>query len=84
MVNETITYPVFRKYVGDRSFFKITSSTNFTEIQVMGSRFFLHEIKAKTLPDFQLIVDMINQYNNHWEVATENEFEYALAEYKQN
>ena len=84
MVNETITYPVFRKYEGNRSYFKITSPKDFTEIQVMGTRFFLHEIKAKTFPDFQLIVDMINQHNNHWEEATEKEFEHALAQYNQN
>lgn len=84
MVKETITFPVYRKYEGNRSFFKITSENNFTEIQLMGSKLFMHKVTAKTLPDFQLIVDMINRHNNHWEVASETEYENALANYNQN
>jgi len=84
MVNDAITYPVYRKYDGNRSIFKITSPKDFTEVQVMGTRFFFHEIKAKTFPDFQMIVDMINLHNNHWLPATEKEFEIALAQYNQN
>lgn len=84
MINDTVTFPVYRKYEGNRSFFKISSANDFTEIQVMGTRYFRHEIKAKILPDFQLIVDMINLHNNHWIPATETEFEHALAQYNQN
>lgn len=84
MVKETVTYPVFRKYEGNRSYFKITSPKEFTEIQVMGNRYFLHEIKAKTLPDFQMIVDMINLYNNHWIESNEKEFQRVLATHQKS
>lgn len=82
MVEETTVYPVYRKYEGNRSFFKVNSSNSFTEIQVMGQKLFLHEIKAKILPDFQLIEDMINLHNNHWIISTESEFESALSQYR--
>jgi hypothetical protein len=78
MVNDTVKYPIYRKYEGNRSFFKITSAKSFTEIQVMGNRYFKHEINAKTFPDFQLIVDMINLHNNHWLESNTEEFEIAL------
>ena len=81
MVKDSVKFPVYRKYEGDRSFFKITSPKDFTEIQVMGNRFFIHEIKAKTFPDFQMIVDMINLHNNHWMEATSEEFEEIFAKH---
>lgn len=77
MVNDSVKYPLFRKYEGNRSYFKITSPKDFTEIQVMGNRFFVHDIRAKTFPDFQLIVDMINLHNNHWIESNATEFELA-------
>jgi hypothetical protein len=78
MVKDSITFPVYRKYEGDRSFFKITSEKEFIEVQVMGPRFFVHNITAKTFPDFQMIVDMINLHNNHWIECTDQEFEHIF------
>ena len=74
MVKETIEFPVYRKYEGDRAYFKINSDKSFTEIQRMGTKLFLHEIQAKTYPDFQLIADMISLHNNHWIPSNELEF----------
>tara|TARA_R110002050_G_scaffold109799_1_gene221334 strand:- start:62373 stop:62627 length:255 start_codon:yes stop_codon:yes gene_type:complete len=74
MVKETITYPIYRKYEGNRSYFRINSENSFTEIQLMGESLFLHEIEAKILPDFQLIADMVNLHNNHWVASNQDEF----------
>ena len=74
MVKETIEFPIYRKYEGDRAYFKINSDKSFTEIQRMGTKLFLHEIQAKTYPDFQLIADMISLHNNHWIPSNELEF----------
>jgi hypothetical protein len=54
------------------------------EIQIMGDRYFHYEIHAKILPDFQLITDMINLHNNHWEEASEEEFEMIFGEYQKS
>lgn len=82
MVNETLEYPIYRKYVGDRSFFKIDSPKSFEEIQIMGSRLFKYQVLAKTLPDFHLINDMIQKENDHWVEASKEEFDNANKRYQ--
>jgi hypothetical protein len=82
MLHNDITFPLYRKFNHNRSFFKIVSPTQFVEIQIMGERYFKYEIHAKILPDFQLITDMINLHNNHWEVANEDDFNRVFSEYK--
>lgn len=74
MVNQDMDYPIFRKYDNNRSFFKVVSATEFIEIQVMGATYFKYEMKAKILPDFHLINDMISLHNGHWISSTEIEF----------
>ncbi|MGB0805313.1 MAG: hypothetical protein ACPGRC_01395 [Salibacteraceae bacterium] len=74
MVNSTISFPVYRKYEGGFSFFKITSSSSFIELKILGEQISKYEIKAQILPDFQFITDMINLHNNHWVESTEEEF----------
>lgn len=75
MVNTTISYPVYRKYDGGFSYFKIVSSSSFVELKVMGNQISKYEIEAKILPDFQFITDMINLHNNHWIPSDEEEFD---------
>ena len=82
MVHNEISFPLFRKFDHERSFFKIISPTQFVEIQIMGKRYFKYDVHAKILPDFQLITDIINLHNNHWIEATEEEFEKAFLDYQ--
>lgn len=74
MVNELVTYPVFRKYDNNRSFFKVLSPNEFIEIQRMGNTYFKYEMTAKILPDFHLINDMVSLHNGHWLEISELEF----------
>ncbi len=39
----------------------------------------LIEIEAKILPDRVYIQDMLTDYEQYWDVSTENEFENSLA-----
>lgn len=80
MVNATISFPIYRKYEGGLSYFKITSSSHFIELKVMGTLVSKYDITAKILPDFQFITDMIDLHNNHWAESTEEE--YLLVEAK--
>lgn len=82
MANETVTYPVFRKYDNNRSFFKILSPNEFIEIQLMGNTYFKYEMTAKILPDFHLINDMISLHNGHWITSTELEFSEVFNAYE--
>lgn len=82
MVNSTITFPVYRKYEGDFSFFKILSHGKFIELKQMGLNVTKYEIEAKILPDFQFITDMINLHNQHWLESNEDEFNSVLGKIK--
>jgi len=74
-MNSKITYPQYRKYSHGKSFFKIISSEEFEEIQLLGKKITLHEFKAKIFPDRNYISDLTFDYHNHWEVIEANEYE---------
>ncbi|MCB9361713.1 MAG: hypothetical protein H6587_08795 [Flavobacteriales bacterium] len=76
-MSSEIIFPVYRKYKNEKSFFKITSPTEFEEIKFLGNRGEIHYFKAKILPDFNFILDMINDFEPYWEVSSEKEFKMA-------
>jgi hypothetical protein len=82
MANMEISYPQYRKYKNGRSFFRISSNSTFDEIQVLGSRYFLHPFTAKILPDRNLIYDMTFDFELNWEQITEADFAEALSKVK--
>ncbi|MCB0410492.1 MAG: hypothetical protein KDD29_09760 [Flavobacteriales bacterium] len=73
MKNE-ISFPVFRKYKNQKSFFKIISQTEFEEIKLFGAKGELHSFSAKILPDRNYIYDMLYNYTDYWDESDENEF----------
>ncbi len=75
MVDTKQEFPVYRKYDGDFSFFKIEGPNKFIELKKLADFVTKYEVKAKILPDFQFISDMISKHNNHWLESTEEEFE---------
>lgn len=79
-----MTFPLFRKYPNNASFFRLDSAEEFLELKIMGSRYSLISIKAKILPDRNYITDMITMENDHWIASSEEEFERALKECRQN
>jgi len=75
MEQKKITYPQYRKYNNNKSFFKILSNTKFEEIQVLGTKKSLHKFEAKILPDRNFIYDLTFDYKNHWIICEESEYE---------
>jgi len=75
MSTEKITYPQYRKYSNNKSYFKILSATKFEEIQVLGTKATLHEFEAKILPDRNFIYDLIFDYKKNWLISNKTEFE---------
>ena len=75
MSTEKITYPQYRKYSNNKSFFKIISETEFEEIQVLGIKTTIHAFKAKILPDRNYIYDLIHNYKAHWIKCSPEEYE---------
>jgi len=55
MTTDIITYPQYRKYSNNKSFFKIISPEIFEEIQVLGKKKRLHKFEAKILPQKNII-----------------------------
>lgn len=74
-MNSEITYPQYRKYSNNKSYFKIISPDEFEEIQLLGTKKSVHLFKAKILPDRNLIYDMTFDYEKSWVKIEEEEFE---------
>lgn len=74
-MNKEITYPQYRKYSNNKSYFKIINSDEFEEIQLLGTKKSVHLFKAKILPDRNFIYDMIFNYENSWIKIEEEEYE---------
>lgn len=72
---QSTIYPQYRKYKNNKGYFKIISSTEWEEIQVMGSTYILHRFEVKILPDRNYIYDLTFDYENNWERIEEEEYE---------
>ena len=75
MEDNNTTYPQYRKYKNNKSYFKVISSEIFEEIQVLGSKKTIHIFEAKILPDRNYISDLTFNYQNHWIICKESEYE---------
>jgi len=73
-LNIPITFPQYRKYKNNKSFFKVNSFTQWEEIQVMGTKHFLHVYEVKILPDRNFINDMLYEYEKSWDLITSEEY----------
>ena len=67
-------YPQYRKYKNDQRYFKIISSTEWEEIQLLGGKYLLHRFTVKILPDRNFIHDMTFDYKENWEKIGEEEY----------
>lgn len=71
----SIAYPQYRKYPNNKAYFKIISPTEWEEIQVIGSKYILHQFSVKILPDRNYIEDMTFDYEKNWVKIEEGEYE---------
>jgi len=74
-MQQTTTYPQYRKYPHERTYFKIISKDEWEEIQLMGSKYSLHQFKATILPDRNYIYDLTFDYEKNWIQIDESEYE---------
>jgi hypothetical protein len=75
MVESKITYPQYRKYANDKSYFKVISSDKFEEIQIIGTKVVLHIFEAKILPDRNYIYDLTFNHKENWIECSAEEYE---------
>ena len=83
MTNEN-NFPVYRKYPGSKTYFKVHSFESFEEVKTMGGFYLIHHYKAEKLPDRNLIEDLVNGKDQYYEVITEEEFEDFKAYCREN
>ncbi|MGZ4036092.1 MAG: hypothetical protein ACXVPU_02280 [Bacteroidia bacterium] len=68
-------YPQYRKYLNDKGYFKIISSTQWEEIQIVGNKYILHQFTVNIMPDRNFIYDLTFDYKNNWTAIEEEEYE---------
>ncbi len=71
----TINFPLYRKTLNEKSFYKISDSTTLLEIQSIGANYLKHELHAKIFPEKMLIQDLIENSQGHWENIEAKEFD---------
>lgn len=69
------SFPIYRRYSNNKSWFKVLADDAFEEIQVMGPYYSIHHFQAKILPDRNFIADMIALEGNSWEEVTEADYQ---------
>ncbi|MEO6902789.1 MAG: hypothetical protein ABI315_06505 [Bacteroidia bacterium] len=73
-MNKTIKYPQYRKYLNNKSFYKIISEIKWEELVVLGNTVTKHQFIVKILPDRNYIYDLTFDYQNHWVKIEEEEY----------
>ncbi|MCB0402412.1 MAG: hypothetical protein KDD41_10040 [Flavobacteriales bacterium] len=71
----SISYPQYRKYKNNKSYFKILSPEGFEEILILPNKKEIHRFEAKILPDRNLIHDLTYAYESFADIITEEEYE---------
>jgi len=71
-------FPIYRKYVGVETYFKIVNDREFIEIKKVGKRIVTDKIIAIQFPEMQFITDMIGCYEGRWEAYDAKDFEVLI------
>lgn len=53
-------FPLFRKYANEKSYFKITSTTELLELKLIGQAWMKYSIHATQYPEIVMIRDLIS------------------------
>jgi len=69
------SFPIYRKYEHERTFFKITSTATFTQLDIIGDGYMVYEFRVNVHPDRMLILDMIEMEGDAWLESSEQEYE---------
>lgn len=76
------SFPQYRKYSNNKSFFKIVSEREFIEHKVLGRYYEQIHIKAQQYPEMVLIQDLLQLQNEHILPSTEEEYEEVKSSYE--
>lgn len=71
-------FPLFRRYLHGNTYYRINSQENFDELMVIGKFYVYKNFQARILPEYQMIIDLIDNAENRWEIIDAEEFENKL------
>ncbi|MGY6560574.1 MAG: hypothetical protein ACXITV_00565 [Luteibaculaceae bacterium] len=71
-------FPQYRKYKNNQRFFKILNTQELVELSLMGKFYEITNLEAKTLPERNLISDLLVTDGLYTDVITAEEYETAL------
>lgn len=71
-------FPLYRRYLHGNTYYRINSQENFDELMVVGKFFIFKNFQARILPEYQLIIDLIDNMENRWEIIKEQDFNKKL------
>ena len=71
-------FPLYRRYLHGNTYYRINSQENFDELMVVGKFFVFKNFQARILPEYQLIIDLIDNMENRWEIIKEQDFNKKL------
>lgn len=72
-----MNFPVYRKYLNNKKFFKILNENEFEEISFIGDKVVVINHIATVFPDKMFIEDLLYD-NNIAEMSTKHEYDYYL------
>lgn len=67
-------FPQYRRLSNKKSFYRIDSMERFVEVQIVGSKYFAHDIEAKQYPEMLRIREMLSFSLQDIELSDEAEF----------
>ena len=71
-------FPQYRKRFDEKAFYKITSLTTFEEIQLIGKRFFFHNVQAKKYFEQLQVRDMLEVSLPLYQMSSQDEYNHQL------
>ena len=75
-----MSFPMYRKYVNDKSYFKLISDKQFEEIQIIRKTAELFLITANQYPEKLRIMEM-KEASNHWCEIDASEYHFIKEKY---
>lgn len=79
-----MNYPIFRRYKNGKSFFRIDSNDKLTEVKLIGKKYQVYVLSAKTYYDRLLIDDLKNLSSPEMEEVSELAFTSFLEHCREN
>lgn len=71
---EELSYPIYRKRKNNKSFYKIISSNQFEEIQIMGTKINFYCVEVSKYPEKLLMFEIIALEGDLYEAANSEEW----------